>query len=143
MEFVKAVLWFCIAAVAVYFILTSDTYESFKRELGVGRQQADVKTASKAILMVTWLIPGQPPQSTQTAMRDLDTCEAARQKAIAAGQTARAERTRQNEQDRAEARASLQSAAGQGGLTSRLSPEQERKLRGEPLPQVTAYCISN
>jgi hypothetical protein len=95
-EFIKAVFWFCIAGVAVYFILTSDKYESFKRELGIGNQQAEAKNP-KAVLMVTWLIPGQPPQSTQTAIRDLEMCEVARQKAIAAGQTARAERMRQND----------------------------------------------
>jgi hypothetical protein len=99
-EFIKAVFWFCIAGVAVYFILTSDQYESFKRELGIGNQQAEAKNTPKAVLMVTWLIPGQPPQSTQTAMRDLEMCEVARQKALAAGQMAHAERMRQNEQDR-------------------------------------------
>jgi hypothetical protein len=51
----------------------------------------------------------------------------------------------QNERDKAEALADLQRAAArakaQGGFLSDIGPEDKRKLQGEPLPQVTAYCI--
>jgi hypothetical protein len=101
----------------------------------------------KATLMVTWLVPGQPPQSTQTPMKDIQVCETAKQEAIASGEAARQERIRVNDQDRAEANASIKAdsdqARAQGAIVTGLSPEEERKLRGEPLPQVSAYCISN
>ncbi len=101
----------------------------------------------KAMLMVTWLVPGQPPQSTQTPMHDMEACETAKQEAMASGEAARQERIRMNDQDRAEAQASLKAsieeARAQGGTVTGLGPEQERKLRGEALPQVSAYCISN
>jgi hypothetical protein len=72
-------------------------------------------------------------------------CDAARLRAVAAGEEARSERGMQNERDKAEALADLQRAAArakaQGGFLSDIGPEDKRKLQGEPLPQVTAYCI--
>jgi hypothetical protein len=109
---------------------------------------AGCSESESAVLMVTWLIPGHPPQTTQTAMRNMQVCEEARQKAVAAGETARAERLRQNEQDKLEAQASLQKEAAArvpgplgGGILTGIGPEAERKLRGEPLPQLSAFCI--
>jgi hypothetical protein len=93
-----------------------------------------------ANLSVTWLVPGQPPQTTTTVMTDLAVCEKARIKALLAGEEARNERVRLNEQDKAEASASLQKARAGGGLVAGLSPEQERKFRGVALPQVSAFC---
>jgi hypothetical protein len=72
-------------------------------------------------------------------------CDAARRTAIAAGVDARSQREKQNAQDKAEALADLQRAAAnaraQGGFLSDIGPEDKRKLQGEPLPQVSAYCI--
>ncbi len=94
----------------------------------------------KASLSVTWLVPGQPPATTNTPMSDIAVCEKARVKALFAGEEARNERTRLNEQDKAEASASFQRAAAGGKIITGLTPEQERKFRGVALPQVSAYC---
>lgn len=102
-------------------------------------------TSHKAILMVTWLMPGQPPQTTQTALSDIAACNAAQQKAVAAGEAARAQRESQNAAEKAEAQADIQRAYAQartrGAWLSDIGPEDKRKLQGEPLPQVSAYCI--
>jgi len=102
-------------------------------------------SSRRAVLMVTWLVPGQPPETTQTALSNMVACEAARLKATSAGDEARAAREEQNARDKAEAQASIQSAAARakalGGFLSDISPEEKRKLHGEPLPQVSAYCI--
>jgi hypothetical protein len=99
----------------------------------------------KAVLMVTWLVPGQPPATTQTVLSDMASCHAAQLSTIAAGDAARAQRERQNAQDKAEAMADLKRGAAEarklGGWLSDPGPEDTRKLRGEALPQVTAYCI--
>lgn len=102
------------------------------------------RTSPKAVLMVTWLLPGHPPETTQISMRDMGTCEAAREKAVAAGEAARAERIRLNEQEKAEAIAATQAEIAQlppGAKLTGVGPEAERKLRGEPLPQVSAFCV--
>lgn len=96
---------------------------------------------SSASLSVTWLVPGQPPQTTNTSMSDLATCEKARVRALLAGEEARQERIRMNEQDKAEVSASLQSAQASGRIVTGFSPEQERKLKGVAPPQVSAYCV--
>jgi hypothetical protein len=102
--------------------------------------QQQVKATPKATLSVTWLVPGQPPQTTTTPMTDIAVCEKARTKALFAGEEARNERIRLNEQDKAEASASLQRARAGGAIVSGLSPEQERKFRGVALPQVSSFC---
>jgi hypothetical protein len=98
-----------------------------------------------AVLMVTWLVSGQPPQTTQTVLSNLASCEAARRRAIATGEEARAQRETQNARDKAEALADIRkaeaNAKAQGGWLSDIGPEDKRKLQGEPLPQVSAYCI--
>jgi hypothetical protein len=75
----------------------------------------------------------------------MTSCEAARGSAIAAGVEAQSQRERQNALDKANAQADIQRAAAkaraQGGLLSDIGPEDKRKLQGEPLPQVSAYCI--
>jgi hypothetical protein len=83
--------------------------------------QQPVKNVPKAILSVTWLVPGQSPQTTTTPMTDIALCVRARIKAVLAGEEARNERTRLNEQDKAEASASLQKARAGGGLISGLT----------------------
>jgi hypothetical protein len=98
-----------------------------------------------AILMVTWLVSGQPPETTQTVLSNLAACETARRSAVAAGEQARSQRETQNAQDKAEASADLQRAAdnarAHGAFLSGINPEDKRKLQGEPLPQGSAYCI--
>ena len=99
----------------------------------------------KAVLMVTWLVPGQPPQTTQTVVSDMATCDAARTQTVAAGDAARADRQRQNDADKAQAQAqvsaSVATARAQGAVLTGYGPEVERLLRGVPLPEVSAYCI--
>jgi hypothetical protein len=96
--------------------------------------------------MVTWQVPGQPPQTTRTVLSNVAGCEAARLKTIAAGNEARAAREEQNARDKADAQASIQRAIAKakalgGGSFSDISPDVTRKLQGEPLPHVSAYCI--
>ncbi len=102
-------------------------------------------TQPKAVLMVTWLIPGQPPTSTQTDMTNMAACDTAKQSAVLAGEAAKADRERQNAKEKAEAIATLQAASvtirAEGGILSGPGPEEERKLRGVALPQVSAFCI--
>ena len=95
--------------------------------------------------MVTWLVSGQPPQTTQTQLSDMASCEDARRSAIVAGAEARSQREKQNAEDKAEAQADIQRdaarAKAQGGWLSDIGPVNKRKLQGEPLPDVSAYCI--
>jgi len=95
--------------------------------------------------MVTWQASGQPPQTAQTVLSNMASCEAARRSAIAAGEQARSQREKQNALDKAEALADLERAAANarvnGGVLSGIGLEDKRKLQGEPLPQVSADCI--
>jgi hypothetical protein len=102
-------------------------------------------TSRNAVLTVTWQVRGQPPQTTQTVLSNVSGCEAARLKAIDAGDEARAAREEQNARDKADAQASIQRAIARakalgGGSFSDISPDEMRKLQGEPLPHVSAYC---
>ena len=91
------------------------------------------------VLMVTWLVPGQPPQTTQTDIATMPDCLKAKDAALAAGEAAKAERGEMNNADKATASAQIRAA---GGIVAGLSPEQERLFRGVALPQVSAYCIN-
>ena len=69
-------------------------------------------------------------------------CHSAEQAALMAGQNAKTERAQMNAQDNAEAQADIQAAINKYGALSGISPEDTRKLKGEPLPQVSAFCVN-
>ena len=99
-----------------------------------------------ALLEVTWLVPGQPPQTSQTTFTNMTKCVAARDAALSAGKETRERAIEQNTRDAAEASAELATAADEarshGGWLSGLGPGQERKLRGAPLPDISAVCLT-
>jgi hypothetical protein len=78
-------------------------------------------------------------------MSNMQACLIARDEAWKAGDTAQAERKRLNDEARAEVIARNIAAQKTRGntltVTTGLGPGDAEKLRGEPLPQVTAYCI--
>jgi len=112
---------------------------------GCNNQLPTPAPSRNAVLMVTWQASGQPPQTAQTVLSNMASCEAARRSAIAAGEQARSQREKQNALDKAEALADLERAAANarvnGGVLSGIGLEDKRKLQGEPLPQVSADCI--
>jgi hypothetical protein len=105
----------------------------------------DRANAASAALSVTWLIPGQPPQTTVTEVSDLAACEKARIKALFAGQEAKAARERMNDENAAEARAMMKKAyddaRAKGTYITGYSPDITQKLKGEPVPVLSAFCI--
>ena len=117
--------------------------------VGCGRDDVDsrdriarlesVRATPSATLEVTWLVPGQPPQTTQTQFSNVAACEGAKQAAIAAGNAARVERINENERDKGAVQRE-QAEAGCGFGCSP-SPAQLEKLRGVPPPSVSAVCL--
>lgn len=98
-----------------------------------------------ATLSVTWLVTGQPPETTQSTYRTLEECEAARARAVAAGDQTIAARRQQNATDKAEAlesmRVASERARQEGAIISGFAPGDVEKLKGQPVPSVTAVCL--
>jgi hypothetical protein len=75
----------------------------------------------------------------------LDECEAARGRAVAAGEQTIAARRQQNANDKAEAlesmRVASERARQEGAFISGFAPGDVEKLKGQPVPSVTAVCL--
>lgn len=115
---------------------------------GCDQQRPPQPTPKKAILIVTWLVPGQPPETTQTLLSSETACKEALAATQEAGTRAKAERERLNADEKAEAIAQVRKdeaamrARNPNILTMGPSLENQRKLRGVEPPQVAAYCIN-
>jgi hypothetical protein len=115
---------------------------------GCDQSRPPPPASKKAILIVTWLVPGQPPETTQTLLSSEIACKKALAATEEAGARAKAERERLNADEKAEAIA--QGRKDEAQLRARNpnilsvgpSLENQRKLRGVEPPQVAAYCIN-
>lgn len=136
-----------LAALVMVGLTGCDQALATKAELAALTARVSKLESAKpaATLSVTWLVTGQPPETTQSTYRTLDECEAARVRAVAAGQQAIAARRQQNATDKAEALESMRIASAkarqEGAIISSFAPGDTEKLKGQPVPAVTAVCL--
>jgi hypothetical protein len=118
---------------------------------GCGKANAPIAeqpARSTTVLVTTWLVQGQPPQTTQTNFGSADKCETARLAVAKSGDDARAQIKALNQQAVQEvreaqekSRADAEARFGQGVIVGP-SPADLEKLKGEPLPVVSAACLN-
>lgn len=111
----------------------------------IGCDQTPKPPPPKATLVITWIVDSESPTTTQVPMSTMAACEKAKADVFKQGEQAKADRQHQNDKDKAEAKYNIQMQAerakAQGGMLTGIGPEDERKLRGVPPPQVTAVCL--
>ena len=104
--------------------------------------QREQQAQTTAVLLETWFVRGQPPQTVQTEMTDLTSCERAKVKAIAAGEDARKRRVTQNQADRQQAIAQVGADCPSNAIGCGPGPGEVELLKGVPVPDFSAVCIS-
>lgn len=103
--------------------------------------QAAKPPPAKALLVVTWIVPGRAPQTSQTPFRDMQACEQARAALTRSSPSAPAA----GPVDEAAAKTAMEEASARAakiGATVRV-PGAEGALGGGAAPQVSAICIPN
>ena len=96
------------------------------------------------VLLVTWLIAGQPPHSYQTTFRTMPACQAARAQLVKeAANIEAADRARFAREDAEQTRNEAESDAQARAANSSLLPAPGlRLIRNYTPPRVTAVCVA-